>query len=138
MIKAVIFDIGGVIHGIDWSFVVNSILDIKEDLDIDTYRGALYYDRENYLDRYFTSDISKEDFWGKVAQRLDLDKKHIDRLSKSLEFLYSFTNNEVLDLIKNLKGNYQIYAFSNMCPELEKKMIEDNNIHLFDKLYLSH
>jgi len=139
MIKAVIFDIGGVVQGIDWSFVVNSLLDLKEDLDIETYKNAFYNDRKNYLDLYMISKISGKDFWRMVASKLDLNEKHSNRLSESFEHLYSFTNNEILDLIKTIKPNYKIFALANACPEIEKKVIRDNTYtYLFDKIYFSH
>src|SRR3989344_4423581 len=137
MIKAVIFDIGGVIQGVDWSFVVNSLLDLKKDLSIDTYRSAFYNEREKYLDLYETSKISREDFWGMVGSKIGI--KNVDRLSESFEFLYSFVNNDILELIKKLRHNYKVYALSNACPEIEKKAIKDDNyMYLFDKVYFSH
>lgn len=139
MIKAVIFDIGGVVQGVDWSFVVNSLIDIKEDLDIESYRSAFYHDREKYLHMYETSKISKQEFWGMVASRLGIDPKHIDLLSDSFELLYSFINNDIIDLVKQLKYSYKVFALANSCPELEHKMIKDNiYTHIFDKIYFSH
>ncbi len=139
MIRAIIFDIGGVIQGIDWSFVVNSLLDLKKDLSIEEYRRAFYNDRENYLNLYEISKIAPEEFWGMVASKLNLGKGQINRLSESFESLYSFVNNEIIELIKNLKPHYKIFALANTCPEIEKKIIKDNfYTHLFDKIYLSH
>ncbi len=139
MIKAIILDLGGVIQGLDWSPVVNSILDLKEGLDVDSYKAAFYYDRENYFDLYAISKMSKEDFWGMVASKMGIDKKYTDRLSKSFELLYSFINNDLLDLLKTLKHDYKIFALSNACPEIENKVIKDNiYVHLFDKFYFSH
>jgi len=139
MIKAVIFDIGGVIQGLDWIYVVNSLHDLKPDLTVREYENAFYYDRENYFNLYQTSRISKETFWEMVASKLEIDKEHIGRLSDSLVYLYSFVNNDVVELLKLLKNKYKIFALSNSCPELEKKIIDDNIYnYLFDKIYFSH
>ncbi len=139
MIKAIIFDIGGVIQGLDWSFIVNSLLDLKGDLEINTFRSAFYHDKKNFFDLYALSKISKEDFWGMVASRLNIDKKNIDKLSEKFELLYSFVNNDIIDLIKALKYNYKLFTLSNSCPEIERKIIKDNIYpHLFDKMYFSH
>lgn len=139
MIKAIIFDLGGVIQGLDWSFVVNSILDLKEDLNIDTYRNAFYHERERYFDLYSVSKISKEEFWKMVASNLGIDEKNIDRLSESFKNLYSYVNYDIIDLIKELKINYKLFVLSNSCPELEERLLEGNiYTHLFDKLYFSH
>jgi len=139
MIKALIFDAGGVIQGLDWSPVVNSILYLKKDLDIETYKNAFYYDRKNYFDLYSTAKISKEDFWGMVASKLGIDKKHIDVLSQSFELLYSFVNYSIIELLKKLKPNYKLFVLSNACPEIENKIIKDNiYVQLFDKFYFSH
>lgn len=141
MIKAVIFDLGGVIHGLDWSFVINSLLDLKGDLEINEFRSAFYHDRENFFDKYSTSKISKEDFWKMVASRLGIEnnKENIDKLSEKFELLYSFINWEIVDLIKTLKYNYKIFGLTNSCPEIERKIIKDNMYpHLFDKIYFSH
>jgi len=139
MIKAVIFDIGGVIQGLDWSFVINSLLDLKPDLNVKEYKNAFYHDRENYFDLYQMSRISKEAFWGMVAFRLEIDKKYINRLSGSFAYLYSFVNKDIVELLKLLKSEYKVFALSNSCPELEKKLVEDNIFNdLFDKMYFSH
>src|SRR3989338_687153 len=139
MIKAIIFDIGGVIQGLDWSPVVNSIIDIKEDLDIFLYQNAIYHDRKKYFDLYATNKLSKKAFWGIVASKLKIRKGYIDDLSKSFELLYSYIDFEVLELLKCLKRNYKLFALSNACYEIEQKAIRDDMyIQLFDKVYFSH
>ena len=139
MIKAIIFDLGGVLQGLDWSPVVNSLLDVKEDLDIFKFQDALYYDRTNYFDLYATNRMSKERFWRMVAGKIDIELKYIDRLSHNLELLYSFINYDLLELIKSLKDKYKLFVLSNACPEIENKVIKDNlYVHLFEKLYFSH
>jgi glucose-1-phosphatase len=139
MIKAIIFDLGGVIQGLDWSPIVNSLLDLKGDLSISEYKSAFYYDRKNNFDLYAVGKMSKDDFWGMVASKLGIGNKNIGRLSQTFELIYSFINNELLDLLKTLKPNYKIFALSNACPEIENKVIKDNRyVHLFDKFYFSH
>ena len=139
MIKAIIFDIGGVIQGLDWSPVVNSIIDIKKDLDIFLYQNAIYHDRKKYFDLYATNKLSKKVFWEMVASKLKIRKRYIDDLSKSFELLYSYVDFEVLELLKCLRRNYKLFALSNACYEIEQKAIRDDiYIQLFDKVYFSH
>ena len=139
MIKAIIFDIGGVIQGLDWSPVINSLIDLKEDLDISTYKAAFYYEREHYFNLYATGKMNKKEFWGMVAEKLDIDKKFYYRLSQSSELLYSFTNHDLINLIKDLRTKYKLFVLANVYPEVETKAVRDNiYTHLFDKMYLSH
>lgn len=139
MIKAIVFDLGGVIQGLDWSPVVNSILDINEDLDIYKYQAAFLYERKKYFDMYQTNKMGKYKFWRMVAGKLDIEQKYIDRLSQSFELLYSFVNHDLLEFIRTLKGDFQLMVLSNACPELERKVIQDNiYVSLFDKMYFSH
>ena len=139
MIKAIVFDLGGVIQGLDWSPVVNSILDLKEDLNIEEYKAAFYHDRKEYFDLYSTNKIGKNEFWGMVASRLDIDSHHADRLSDSFELIYSFVNYDMLDLLKELKHNYRLFVLSNACPEIERKVVKDNiYVYSFESMYFSH
>tara|TARA_Y100000310_G_scaffold344861_1_gene460079 strand:+ start:679 stop:1728 length:1050 start_codon:yes stop_codon:yes gene_type:complete len=138
MIKAVIFDVGGVLQGHEWSFVVNSLLDLRPDLSVKEYLNAFYHDRENYFDLYQVSRISSEEFWGMVADRLNISKIHINRLKESFEHLYSFVNLELIEILKNLKNNYKLFILSNSCPELENRLVKNDYYSLFDKAYFSH
>jgi glycerol-3-phosphate cytidylyltransferase len=139
MLKAIIFDLGGVIQGLDWSPVVNALIDLKEDLDIDIYKAAFYYDRKNYFDLYATGKMDKKEFWSMVASRLGIDPKYIYRLSQSSELLYTFINHDLISLIKKLKPNHKLFVLANVYPEIETKAVRDNvYIHLFNKIYLSH
>jgi HAD superfamily hydrolase (TIGR01509 family) len=139
MVKAIIFDIGGVIQGLDWSPIVNSLLDLKKDLDITKYKNALYHDREKYFDLYSTNKMGKKQFWEMVASKIEIDGKCVDRLSESFELIYSFINHDLIQIIKELKRNYKLFILSNACPEIEKKVIKDNMyVYLFDKIYFSH
>ena len=138
-IKLIIFDIGGVIQGLDWSPVVNSIAHLRTDLDIVKYKEAFYYKRQKNFDLYQTGKMSSEHFWQMVAMKLNLGVKHVEVLSKSFELIYSFVNIELLDLLKSIKDNYKLVVLSNACPEIEKKVIKDNYYtHIFNKIYFSH
>jgi len=139
MIQLIIFDLGGVIQGLDWSPVVNSLIHLKKDLDINKYREAFYYKRKEYFDLYSVNQIEKRQFWGMVVDQLGIDRTYIDELSQSFELIYSFVNVDLLDLIKSMRKEYQIVALSNACPEIENKVMKDGiYVHLFDKLYFSH
>lgn len=139
MIKLIIFDLGGVIQGLDWSPVVNSLLHLKEDLNVSKYKKAFYYKRNKYFDLYATNKMKKEQFWGMVAGRLGINPESIKELSDSFELIYSFVNVDLLEVIKSLRGKYTLAVLSNACPEIENKVVKDNiYLNLFDKLYFSH
>jgi glucose-1-phosphatase len=139
MTKLIIFDIGGVIQGLDWSPIVNSLTDIKRGIDIDQYKEAFYYDREKNFDLYATGRIAGEEFWGMVASRLCIDSEHIPSLSKTFQLIYSFIDTDLLKVIETLKRGYSLCILSNACPEIETKVISDSKYtHLFDEMFFSH
>lgn len=139
MIKAIIFDIGGVIQGLDWTVVSNNLVDLKEDLSYSDFKEALYKDREKYFNEYCKGKLSSQEFWKGVAHRLGLPEQSVHRLSTSFEELYCFIDEELLKLIKQLKSKFKLFTLANTTPELEKKAVRTNRyVFLFDKLYWSH
>lgn len=138
-IRALIFDLGGVLQGLDWSPVVNSLLDLRADLDITGYREAFYHDRPANFDRYATGRMDAETFWSGVAERLNLPPDSTDRLSRSFEQVYSFLNVDLRDMLLELGGEYRLFALSNACPEIERRVAASPAYHgLFDELFFSH
>lgn len=139
MIKALIFDLGGVVQGLDWSPVVNALLDLRSDLDIFTYKEAFYHDRPRHFDLYATGEMDAETFWAGVAHRLGLAPDAAARLSESFKLVYSFLNVDLCAMLQQLAGTYELYSLSNACPEIERKVFEDGAYHnVFRKIYFSH
>ena len=139
MIKALIFDLGGVLQGLDWSPVVNSLLELHPNLDIFKYREAFYYRRKEHFDLYAVGKMDGAAFWSGVAQRLNMPPESIGKLSRSMELVYSFFDSELRELMLSLKPDYTLLALSNACPEIEKSVSENPAYHgLFDRLFFSH
>lgn len=136
--KAIIFDIGGVIQNLRWEVVANQLIDLKRDLNMDMFRSAFYYQRENYFNLYETHKMKSEDFWKMVASQLGLSEKAAGRISKAFISLYDPVNIDIANIIKNLKQKYKLIIMSNSCPEL-KENVESNDFYdIFDKKYFSY
>lgn len=134
MIKAVVFDYGGVVKINEQDL----IKDISEYLKIS---------KEDYLREYFKVNnmfniegrgfeevtlllVSKFDNSEKV-------KEHMLKLLKENESKYHL-NIELIEIIKELKNkNHKIALLSNNSLELRQKLEEDNILDLFDEIVIS-
>jgi len=137
-IKAIIFDIGGVLHPIH---KLSTEADVKKALagsqaskeEID----STYLDCIRKLGR---GEITEEGFWNDLCSTLGVEapKDHGEILRKRLrEDIIPFT--KTFDLINRLKGKgYKVYALSNtILPHSE--VIEKRGWYgLFEKAFLSH
>lgn len=138
-VRAVIFDIGGVIQPLRWDHVVAEVKDLNPAVTIDEFRNAFYSERENYFGRYETSRMTGLEFWGMVASKLRIPANRIDALSATFERLYARMDEGVLRLIEGLTGRYRLYTLSNSCPELERAtLLQDHSYRHFDRMYFSH
>jgi len=137
-IRAIIFDIGGVIQSLRWETVTNQLVDIKPDLTMDRFRSAFYYRKEHFFGLYEVSKMSNSDFWSMVADRLDMGAADAPRLSEALSCLYGPVDGELMSLIRELKGKYSLYILSNSCPELKRCVEANREIYeIFDGIYYS-
>lgn len=137
-VKAIIFDIGGVIQNLRWETVTNQLVDVKSDLTMDRFRSAFYYRKEQYFGLYEVSKMSNAEFWSMVAGRLDMQKTDASRLSMALSCLYGPVDGELMEIIYELRKKYSLFILSNSCPEL-KKCVEANRefYKIFDEIYYS-
>tara|TARA_B110000003_G_scaffold275286_1_gene317467 strand:- start:338 stop:958 length:621 start_codon:yes stop_codon:yes gene_type:complete len=139
-IKAIIFDLGGVILNINYQKTVDNFIKLgwKD--------ASLFYSQKkqtSLFDQIETGSISDKEFI------LELKKKTTCNSIKDIttawnSMLIDLPNNR-LNIIKLLKNKYRIYLLSNTNSihiEAFKKKIGDIKweefYNLFDKMYLSH
>lgn len=141
-IKAIIFDIGGVVQGERWDLVTNRISRFKSDLTIDQFRNAFYYEKEKFFGLYETSKMASSEFWTMVVTRLGISVDHINEVSDAFMHLHSPVDNEIRKIIRMLSKNYKLFTLSNSCPELEKAIQKNEKnkdvYRYFEKMYFSH
>lgn len=138
-VRAVIFDIGGVIQPLRWDRVVAEAKTLNPDVTVDEFRNAFYSEREKYFGLYETSHMTGLEFWEMVAAKLRIPASRIDNLSAALERLYAGIDEDVLQLIERLASRYRLYTLSNSCPELERAILAPGLCYrYFDRMYFSH
>jgi putative hydrolase of the HAD superfamily len=138
-VKAVIFDIGGVIQPLRWELVTKRVGKVKPGLSMDEFRNAFYFEKEKYFGLYETAQINAIEFWTMVANQIGVPIGEIGYLSECLGSLYSDVDEDIKDLILQLKEGYSLYTLSNSCLELERTTgLYSNQYQHFDKLYFSH
>jgi len=107
MIKAVIFDLGGVLIE-DVLYQLSGEIALKEKLNQDTLFEVIH---GRYWRLFRTNKLSEEKFFGNAKKDLKL-KTSIKSL-KAMARKYTKINQKVLKIIKKLKRNYPLYAFNN-------------------------
>ena len=125
MIKAIIFDLGGVIVNID------IILDKWSKIFKAKDRKKFWNELNEEMIPLCRAEITETQFWKNVAKRLEFDHKKIpkDLLTRNFRESIRF-NNELLNLIKKLRKKYKIGVISNII-EHHSKM---NNLGLKPKV----
>ena len=138
-IKAIIFDIGGVVQGERWELVTNRVSKFKSDLTMDQFRNAFYFEKEKYFGLYETSKMSSTEFWTMVATRLGISAEHINEISDAFMYLHSPVDDVMKDIIRILSEKYKLFTLSNSCPELERAILKNKGVYrYFDRMYFSH
>ncbi len=132
MIKAIIFDIGGVIFDEANSFQYS---DLAKDLDIEPEKFIQVKDR--HLEIAKIGKITGEEFMGKVAKDLSLDRNYV--LKKwSERYKTKVIDGKMIKLVKKLKKSYSVIALSNT-NELHAKINYKRGVYSsFDKVFLSN
>ncbi len=134
MIKAIVFDYGGVIKINDSDL----ISDICNYLKINKKDFEKEYFAVNHLINI--GGKSFEEFTLLLVSKFNKSKKtknYILKLLKENKSKYHL-NNELIDLIKYLKNkNYKIGLLSNNSLELKQELINDKIYELFDQIIIS-
>ena len=134
MIKAIVFDYGGVIETIEGGLM----LKIANYLKIDLEDWLKVYSSLNYLCN--TGKKSYEEVYALTAKKLDASDVQISHIHEMMRKNRATRgmNFELLKIIKNLKSkNYKIGLLSNNYTQLRQELIDQNIIDLFDVVIIS-
>jgi len=134
MIKAIVFDYGGVI--------------VKEEVDlIQKIADFLKTTKDDWNKVYFsynhlsnTGKKSWKEVLELVCKELGASNKQISNIHKIVQEHKKAKkiNWELIEIIKDLKKkNYKIGLLSNNFTELKQKLIDQNIVHLFDEVITS-
>lgn len=136
MTKNIIFDIGNVIAYIDYMDTVDKLIEEKDrKFIIDNVVNAPEWNDEDTFDiGYYSID----DFISIIGDRTNNIKDDLIRYYMYEHYKYLIVNTKVLDLIKELKKNYNIYILSNLNPEAHKVYLKTELFDLVDGYALSY
>ncbi len=134
MIKAIVFDWGGVIEIKDR----DSFVEIAGYLNVNIEDWRRVYYSYNYLAN--TGKKSMDDVLALTAKDFNASDEQIDYIN-SLRMEINKTkkiNLELVEIIKKLKKvNYKIGLLSNTSSDLNRKLEEHNMLNLFDEIIIS-
>ncbi len=134
MIKAIIFDYGGVITLGKFEDIYDKLAEYLKINPEDFIKI-----RDKYLRRMFIGKISTERFCEIVKKEFNLDCDVLEYYKKAyLEVISKNINQDMLKLIKKLKNNYKLILLSNIL-KLHADMNEKEGIFSdFDELIFSY
>ncbi|MBI2658842.1 HAD-IA family hydrolase [Candidatus Woesearchaeota archaeon] len=133
MIKAIIFDLGGVI--VDLKFVLRRIFRIFNVRN----KSKFWQEMNHEMIPLCRGDINEKQFWKNVAKKYNMDHKKIphDLLSKDFHKLIRL-NKELLKLINKLKKRYKVAVISNIIENHSKVNERIGLYKPFDHVVLSY
>lgn len=133
MIKAIIFDVGGVI--VNTSALFDNLVDIFKPQDNDKFWILL----NEKLAPLCRNEISEQEFWNDMVSVTGTSKSRIpkDFWAKYSEKFLS-VNNDVLKIAKELKSGYRIGIISNSIAAQADLNSELGIYDDFDSVILSH
>ena len=137
MIKAIIFDFGGVVYKERWDLVLQELRKIDKRITLESFK-TVFHQR---WDEYKVGLLEKTVFWSNVLSHLGLENSENDILKISSIFskIWATCEKSMIQIIKELKKNYLIFGLTNSCYENEERLVNDKKVlALFEKVYLSH
>ena len=143
-IKALIFDLGGVIVDLDFSKFFKEVIEVSP---LHTPQSSLLLEFWRQSEIYHQGKITNEDFYNQACELLQVCALNKEEFFKSFNSVISHINNDVLDLIKSLKKTkkYKLILLSNVneshwdyfINNFIKEKSEGDFVELFDDLLLS-
>ena len=133
MIKAIIFDLGGVI--VDTKLVVDRIARVFDIHD----KKKFWQDMNHEMIPLCKGDINERQFWTKIASKYNMEQKSVPKnfFRKDFEKLIRL-NRELLQLIDKLKDKYKVAVISNII-EYHSKINKSMGLYEpFDHVVLSY
>ncbi|MDG2268338.1 MAG: HAD family phosphatase, partial [Alphaproteobacteria bacterium] len=139
-VKAIIFDLGGVILNINYQKTITQFKNLGVITD------------DSYFSKSFQTDVFNQIETGKISEEeflLELQKKNtaisIQKLKNAWNAMLLNLPHQRIDLLKKIKEKFSIYLLSNTntihIAEFKRQLGPDlyhEFYNLFDKIYYSH
>ncbi|HEA70695.1 hypothetical protein LCGC14_0290980 [marine sediment metagenome] len=143
-IKALLFDLGGVIVDLDFSRFFKEVIEVSP---LQSPQSSLLLEFWRQSEIYHQGKITNEDFYNQACELLQVCALNKEEFFKSFNSVISHINNDVLDLIKSIKETkkYKLILLSNVNKShwnyLVNNLIKEKStldfVGLFDDLLLS-
>ncbi len=137
MIKAIIFDFGGVVYEERWDLVLQELQKIDKRITLEKFK-TVFYQR---WDEYKVGLLEKTVFWSSILSYLGLEnsKNNILKISSSFSKIWATCDKSIIQIIEELKKNYLVFGLTTSCYENEERLVNDKKVFaLFEKIYMSH
>lgn len=112
MIKAVVFDLGGV-YFTNGTVIATNKLENLLDVDKDTIFKVLSKE-EGFL--YRLGKITEEEFWDRAVKRLKITPDYVPKIKEIWHSSYK-PNEGMKELVREVRRRYKVVAFSGNIPE---------------------
>ena len=133
MIKAVFFDLGGVIVRTEFQAPRQQLAD-RLGMDYDDL-NRLVFDSETGV-RATIGEISSEEHWAFVIQRLKRPASELEAIREAF-FAGDIVDRTLLDYIRSLHGKYKTGLISNAWSDLRDFIIREKFDDAFDAMIIS-
>jgi len=137
-IKAIIFDLGGVVVELDFSRFFKDIIEISP---LNTPNSSLLLEFWRQSDIYHQGKITNKEFYSQACELLQTCALNQEQFFDSFNSVISHVKEDFLVLIKNLKeqNNIKLLCLSNVNSSHWHYLLEQNKeiVELFDELILS-
>ena len=138
-IKAIIFDLGGVIVELDFSIFFQKVIEISP---LHKPHSSLFLEFWRQSDVYHQGKITNKAFYHQACELLNICFTEQDEFFEAFNSVISHLNDDVVEYIKKLKntGKYNLLLLSNVNEShWEFIKAKDWNLdQLFDELILSY
>jgi len=135
MIKAGIFDVGGVLHKSSGTYIFQDIIQTFE-INEKVFKKAWY----EIIDKLGKGEITEKEFWRIFMEKTKSSKPLPKRSPLLREFIKHYDrNNDVINLVKRIKNNgYQVAVLSNSIKPHADYQYKIGIYQNFDVVVLSH
>ena len=137
-IKAIIFDLGGVVVELDFSRFFKDVIEISP---LNTPNSSLLLEFWRQSDIYHQGKISNKEFYSQACELLQTCALNQEQFYNSFNSVISHVKKDFLALIKNLKeqNNVKLLCLSNVNSSHWHYLLEQNKeiVEFFDELILS-
>lgn len=138
MVKAVIFDMGGVIVDLDMDLCVRNFKEKAGFDDIEDYLDI--YHQKGFVSKFEEGTLDEEGFFSECLKHCPQSTTHAD-IESSFRSLLTGANPDVIRQIRELSKVCELYVLSNNNPVCTRRFMdildEEGIRNLFGKMYFS-